>query len=157
MVPGVSVMTNDEATSEAATWKLVGAELGRAREALKLSKRAAANRAGFSEITWRQLEDGEKQIAKGLKVPVSPKDDTLAAAAEAVLLDPVVVFELAGRTYERPGIDPGAVPSVAELAQRVDAIDAKLARIEEALTREGRGSGRGAARARSADPTGSAR
>lgn len=141
---------------EASTWKAVGAELGRAREALKLSKRAAANRAGFSEITWRQLEDGEKQIARNLKVPVSPKDETLAAAAEAVMLDPATLFELVGRTYDAPGFDQPPLPSVAELAARIDAIDTKLERIEEALTRRERGSGRAGARAGSADQPGSA-
>lgn len=88
-----------EADDEAAIWKTVGERLGAAREALRLTKREAARRAGFSEITWRNLEAGERQAAPGVVVPMSPRDDTLASAAVAVELDPAEIFELVGRPY----------------------------------------------------------
>lgn len=68
---------------EAQAWKEAGQLLKEGRESVGLSKREAARVAGFSEITWRQLEDGERQISRGVKVPVSPKDETLAAAGIA--------------------------------------------------------------------------
>lgn len=90
----------------ALAWRRVGQLLGEARRSLrpKVSKREAARRAGFSEITWRQLEAGERQLTKGVKVPPSPKDETLEAAARAVGLDPGIVFSEVGRRYEPPAM-----------------------------------------------------
>lgn len=88
--------------NEARVWRQVGARLGEERRRRGLSKRAAAARAGFSEITWRQLEAGERQVSKEVKVPVSPKDETLVAAALAVMIDPAELFAMAGRSWEPP-------------------------------------------------------
>ena len=87
----------DESTAVA-----VGRELGRARRAMRISKREAARRAGIAEITWRQYETGLRQIAPGQFVPVNPQDDKLEMAAVAVGLDPGPLFELAGRAYDGP-------------------------------------------------------
>lgn len=84
---------------EAARWVAVGERLGEARRARRLTKRAAASRAGFSEITWRNLEQGARQAAPGVLIPVSPRDETLEAAARAVDIDPAELFELAQRPY----------------------------------------------------------
>lgn len=92
-------MAND---AELARWEAVGAKLSEARRARRLTKRAAAARAGFSEITWRNLEQGARQVAPGVMVPVSPKDETLEAAARAVDLDPGELFALAQRAYMEP-------------------------------------------------------
>ncbi len=78
----------------------MGMKLERARQQRGLSKRAAAHLAGLSEVTWRQLESGKKQVAPSVVVEVSPRDDTLVAAAMAVGIDPAVVLAAAGRNYE---------------------------------------------------------
>lgn len=80
-------------------WKAVGRLLNQARMRKHLSKREAARKAGFAEITWRQLEDGERQIARGVTVPVSPRDGTLVAACRAVGADPAEAFLLVGRAF----------------------------------------------------------
>ncbi len=90
---------------EATEWRrLVGTKLERARKARKLSKRAAAGLAGISEGLWRQLESGRRQVNRDVVVPVSPKDETLVAAARAVGLDPSKLLASAGRTYD-PGMN----------------------------------------------------
>jgi hypothetical protein len=62
-----------------------------------LSKRAAASRAGFSEAVWRHLEEGKRQVGKGVAVPVNPQNRTLVSAAIAVGLDPDELLRLARR------------------------------------------------------------
>lgn len=75
----------------------VGVLFKRARG--RRSKREVARLAGFSDLTWSQLESGERRVARGVVLPVSPRDETLLAAAEAVGLDPALVMKAAGRTY----------------------------------------------------------
>lgn len=75
---------------------------------MRLSKRAAARAAGFSDITWRNLESGERQIAKGVTVDPSPRDDTLLAACQAVSADPQTVFAAAGRPLPDYAEEPGS-------------------------------------------------
>jgi len=125
---------------EGRRWTEIGKRLGAARNRLNLSKRAAAARAGFSEGTWRQLEAGERQVAPGMTLPVSPSDRTLTAAARAVELDPAEVFALAGRTYnhaahtedvESVKIDIDA--RFDELHRRLDALGESMNRIAQTL------------------------
>lgn len=119
---------------EAERWRAVGERLRQAREAIHpaVSKREAARRAGFAEITWRQLEAGERQIAKGLKVPMSATDSTVISAARALKIDPAELFEILGREYkgspEPPPATDGAVSS-----EWVDAVEARLNRLEESV------------------------
>lgn len=87
--------------TDAARWRYtVGRALEQARRGRGLSKREAASRAKFSEVVWRQLESGERQVAAGIRVPVNPKDETLEAAARAVGLDPAELFAMAGRPWD---------------------------------------------------------
>jgi len=67
-----------------------------------MSKREAARRAGISEGLWRQLETGARPLAPGMTALVSPRDETLIAAADAVGLDPNELFRLAGRELPEP-------------------------------------------------------
>ena len=125
-------------------WKVVGARLGQARRSLRLSKRGAALRAGFSEITWRQLEAGERQIAREVTTPVNPRDDTLAAAARAVNLDPAELFDLAGRDYDPSTIDldaPALGPSEwqAAISARLDSLEEEVRRLKEEAKRRTEG------------------
>lgn len=76
----------------------VGTMLELARRERRLSKRAAAREAGFTEAVWRQLEQGHRSL-QGQLLVTNPRDDTLEAAALAVGLAPKRVFEAAGRPY----------------------------------------------------------
>lgn len=94
------------AEEELEQWREVGRRLGTARKAMHLSKREAARRAQFSEGQWRVLEAGERTVAKDIVVAVSPRDDTLVAAARAVGLDPAPLFTVVGRDYASPMTEP---------------------------------------------------
>ncbi len=84
-------------TEEEPDWEAVGKLLGAARRSLRLSKREAAVRAGFSEGLWRQLESGKRFVTGDLVLEPNPRDENLAAASRAVGLKPKEVFGLAGR------------------------------------------------------------
>lgn len=75
-------------------------ELGRllqgARQRSKLSVRAAAQVAGFSEGLWRQLEKGYRQVTAEVTVPTNPRPSTVRAAAAAVGLDVQEALTAAG-------------------------------------------------------------
>lgn len=132
---------------DAQEWRdKVGAALRRARG--QVSKREAARRAGFSEALWRQLETGEKSVAAGVVIPVSPRDETLEAAARAVGLDPADLFRLAGRKYHGPIVPVVEGMSVedrlaaierrlAEQDQRNDRIEQLLAELREQSSEDG--------------------
>jgi hypothetical protein len=61
----------------------------------------------------------------GEKLPASPRDDTLAAVARAVGLDPADVFDAADREYVAPP-DSADPPS---LEDRVAALERELAEL----------------------------
>lgn len=86
----------------AAHARLVGAKPGAANSGTaRLSKRAAAAKAGFSEGLWRQLEAGERRVSGDITVPMNTRDENLRAAALAVGLEPAVVFATVGRTWDQ--------------------------------------------------------
>lgn len=62
----------------------------------KMAIREAARRADISESRWRQVEAGYQQLAGGLKAPVHPKAETLAAMCRAISADTRKALELAG-------------------------------------------------------------
>lgn len=62
----------------------VGQHIQARREAKRLSIRAAAKAAGFSEGLWRQLESGRRVVDKDVVRTVSPKAATAAAACAAL-------------------------------------------------------------------------
>jgi hypothetical protein len=100
-----------------------------------MSKRGAAEAAGFSEALWRQIEDGER-ITRGVSVPANPRDENLEAAAKAVGLDPADVFRAAGRTYE-PSDEPLSADD--EYAALRDELERLGRRIDEMEQRGQRG------------------
>lgn len=77
-----------------AKWQAVGRELTAARLRLGISKREAARRADLSDGAWRHLESGVKKAYGSLVLP-NPRPENLIAAAKAVGLNPIVLFELA--------------------------------------------------------------
>lgn len=120
----MGAMTN----TTAAAWKEVGRRLEEARLGQRppMSKRAAARKAGVSDVTYRQLAEGERQVAPGMKVPVSPKDENFARVAYAVGLDPRPLFDLVGRTWRA---------ELAEVSEdsRKDAIERRLDRMDDQI------------------------
>lgn len=90
--------------SEHESWLMLGRALAAARTRKKLSKRAAAGAAGFSEGLWRHLEDGRRLIY-GQWVYPNPRDENLIAAANAVDLDPREVFMIVDRRWPGDGPD----------------------------------------------------
>jgi transcriptional regulator with XRE-family HTH domain len=73
----------------------VGAEIRAAREALNLSKRAAAQRAGVSEARWRQIENGV-QYVNGEPTPTRTTAETLVRIVQSIGLDVDRMLDLAG-------------------------------------------------------------
>jgi transcriptional regulator with XRE-family HTH domain len=89
--------------NETRDW-LFGEKLAQAREAARLSLRAASEAAGFSTATWTALEKGVKRPAKGMVVDYTPSVTNVVAAAQVVGMDPAEALELAG-------LDPAAAPN----------------------------------------------
>jgi transcriptional regulator with XRE-family HTH domain len=108
----------------------VGGLLRRARRARRMSKRGAAEAAGFSEALWRQIEDGER-ITRGVSVPANPRDENLEAAAKAVGLDPADVFQAAGRTYEPTGEPLSADNEYAALRDELEKLGRRIDEMEQ--------------------------
>jgi transcriptional regulator with XRE-family HTH domain len=88
---------------EQGAWAEVGNRIREAREAARpeLSMRGAAQKAGFSDATWRKIEAGGL-TQHGHWTPPNPTNANLEAAAIVVGLDPQPLFELVGRTYQGP-------------------------------------------------------
>lgn len=127
----MSPVTNNEADR----WYKVGQRLEEAREEVGISKRAAAKAAGFSETLWRQLESGERTLAKDLKVPPAPSNKNLEAAAVAVGIDPAELFALADRQYSgrvKPDENQGK-----DLNQRVQTLEDAIRDLRELLEQSG--------------------
>lgn len=118
-------------TTDQSAWKEIGRRIEAARLAMqpKMSKRAVARAANVSDIFYRQLVAGERQVAPGVVVPVNPRDENLAAVAYAVELDPRELFALAGREWD----DRLAKEDEVSLAGRVDAVERRLERIEASV------------------------
>lgn len=66
------------------------------RERLGMSKRGAAALAGISEVRWRQLESGGREI-RGSWITEQAPDPTLARMALAVRLSPQDIAPFSGR------------------------------------------------------------
>jgi transcriptional regulator with XRE-family HTH domain len=131
----VTMSHMNAALTEAERWKAVGVLLADARRRCGLSKRRAAVAAGIAEITWRNLEKGEQQVARGIVRPVSPRDDTLYRAAVAVELDPAELFSVAERPYTEPPPPPAKEGTglTADDRLRLDDLADRVARIEARL------------------------
>jgi transcriptional regulator with XRE-family HTH domain len=89
----------DDLAEEQRRWLRVAEMLGSARRRRKLSKRAAARAAGFSEGLWRHLEEGVR-LVYGQEVTPNPRDENLVGAATAVGIDPAELFAAVGRTWD---------------------------------------------------------
>lgn len=81
-------------------WPL-GAFLRSARGMMSI--REAARRAEISESRWRQVEAGYQQMAGGIKAPVSPRPETIAAMCKAISADIAEGLRLAGHNPEQYG------------------------------------------------------
>ena len=55
-----------------------GEPIERRRLQLGLSKRGAARAAGISEIVWRQIESGRRQVASGVEIAPNPEPLTMS-------------------------------------------------------------------------------
>lgn len=92
-----AVSTEDPARE---MWVAVGARLKAARKHLGISAREAARRAKLSDAQYLAMEAGYRTVRAGQTLTVNPKDETLIAAAQAVRLDPAVLFAIIGRPYQ---------------------------------------------------------
>jgi transcriptional regulator with XRE-family HTH domain len=110
-------------------WALVGSYLRTGRERARLSKRAAARRAGISEGLWRHLEAGEKKV-QGVTVFPNPRSENLVAVAQAVALDPRPIFRAIGRAS---GPIPDFEPADDSLEARIDRLNYRDRRLVEQL------------------------
>lgn len=77
-------------------WRTLGEAIGSHRMRAGLSKRAAAQKAGFSESTWRQLEEGVRRPTPGVEVEMSARAETVVAAALAVGMEPAKALAVVG-------------------------------------------------------------
>ncbi len=80
-------------------WEL-GRRIRAARMTSGLSIRTAAERAGFSDTTWRRLETGLATVGAGVVIPYGPSDPVVVRAAFTVGLDPGPLLELLGRGWD---------------------------------------------------------
>lgn len=110
-------------------WAFVGSYLRTGRERTRLSKRAAARRAGISEGLWRHLEAGEKKL-NGVTVLPNPRSENLVAAAQAVGVDPKAIFRAIGRTA---GPIPEFEPADNSLQSRIDRLSYRDRQLVEQL------------------------
>ncbi|GAB3670504.1 helix-turn-helix domain-containing protein [Saccharopolyspora tripterygii] len=102
-----------------------GPKLRDAREALGLSQRYAAKRAGISQTTWANLETGMVHLGKGMYKPYDSRASTVLAAASVVGLDPSEALRLTGHDpAEGPGFNPYGSPTVSQrqLADKLAAL-----------------------------------
>jgi transcriptional regulator with XRE-family HTH domain len=79
--------------SDDTEWPL-GPALERGRVERGMATREAARRAGLSDTAWRNLERGY-ELKRGVKFPVSPKPETVAAAARVAGVAIDAAFKLA--------------------------------------------------------------
>jgi len=114
----IRYLAEDDLAEDRERWAAVGDLLRDARQGKGLSKRAAAEAAGFSEGLWRHLEMGVR-LMYGQEISPNPRNENLAAAARAMGIDPRTLFEAAGRTWDPPTEgDPGASSGVELRAYR---------------------------------------
>lgn len=116
-------------------WRRLGHLLQTHRTRLGLSKRAAAERAGFSEATWRQLEDGVRRLPGGMTATMSARPETVYAAAVAVGIDPPTALAMVGMTPVEP--PPPGPTNDDQLTQLIRGISGELAAIREEMARLG--------------------
>ena len=116
------------------TWRtLVGIAVEHRREQLNLSKRAAAARAGISEIVWRQIESGLRQIAPQQYAEASPGRRSRLGVCRALgWSDDSIERLLAGQP---PGLlDVSPPDDLVALQERVERLAAQVERLARAST-----------------------
>ncbi|WP_196249236.1 helix-turn-helix domain-containing protein [Rhodococcoides fascians] len=98
--------------------QLLGDHIRRARQAMSLSLRKAADRAGISDSRWRQIEKGV-QRRNGVDYPAVTTAETLVSIADAVELDAKELLEIAGFPPEQADVvtrtPPAAKSNVIDL------------------------------------------
>lgn len=114
------------------TWRTtIGEPVEQRRIALGYSKRAAARLAGVSEITWRQIESGQRQIAPGQTIEPTPEQLTKARVCSALLWTTDSIDRLAAGGTPIEVVAVNQPDEVAELREQVLRLAAQI----ELLTR----------------------
>lgn len=114
---------------ETQRWRLVGKMLKEAREALDISKREAARRAGVSDSQWGHYESGTRKV-QGAHLLPNPSNRHLEAVAQAVNLDPVRLFTAAGRKYNGISSKSATPTPEADVSARLSRVEERLSRLE---------------------------
>lgn len=120
-------MTVMQATEQ--TWRqMVGVHVAARREHLGLSKRAAALKAGISEIVWRQIESGLRQIAPGQYVEAAPSRKSRIGVCRALnWTDNSIDLLLQGMPAEP--LDVTQPDDVEQLRERVERLAVQVERL----------------------------
>jgi hypothetical protein len=113
----------------------IGRHIEARREGLRLSRRAAAARAGFSEGQWRQMESGIRTVAKDHFVTVNPRPSTRAEASVALgwTEDSIDRLERGEEAVIAEAAPIGLAATVAELGQRVQRLDSEVAELRRVV------------------------
>ena len=108
---------------------MVGQHIETRRRALFRSRRKAAEGSGISEIVWRQIESGERQIAVGVIRPPNPERGTKEAVCARLLWTADSIDRLLrGETpIEIEASTPPAVQMDADIAERVSRLETQVA------------------------------
>lgn len=114
----------------------VGRHVEDRRRLLFPSRRAAASSSGVSEIVWRQVESGRRQIAPGTVIAPNPEQQTKVSISRRLQWEPDAIDRLlAGQPpVDAPADDDGSSSDGnghrPDLEQRVSAIEDRLATTE---------------------------
>jgi hypothetical protein len=113
----------------------IGRHIESRREVLRLSRRAAAARAGFSEGQWRQMESGIRTVAKGHFVTVNPRPSTRADASVALgwTEDSIDRLERGEEPIVAEPAPTGLAAAVAELGDHVQRLDSEVAELRRVV------------------------
>ena len=109
-----------------------GRLIAAAQKRARISNREAAPRAGISEARWRHIVSGYRSEA-GHHIPVRAPADTLAQMARVVGVTPEELAE-AGRNDAADALralPDTSASQTSDLAAQVDALQARLAELEE--------------------------
>lgn len=132
------VSASEEMTPD--LWRrLVGQHVEARRRTLYRSRRAAAAGSGISEIVWRQIESGRRQLAPGVILAPNPEADTKNAICRRLgWTDDSIDHLLAEReprlgdpSPEDNGDDPELHAKVDELRRRLDDAVSRLEALEQ--------------------------
>lgn len=119
-------MVGGARTEQMAQW---GAWIAAERARLRISKRAAAKRAGISEGSWRIYEAGGMRVGSQW-TPANPETYSLHRIAAALGVAPEEVFRRAGRPFDANEEVPG---STAALVDQLNQLQDQIAQMRDQL------------------------